>query len=201
MKIYSDYPGRRALQIVADVLAVTIAGVGIWLGTVVADTIAVLADVGRQLEDAGAGFKGAMSDAADALGQVPFVGESIRGPFDSASGTGLILEDAGKSTQSIILTTSTIIGVLVAALILFAVCWLWLRPRIRFALRATEATRLAKLADGPDLLALRALVSGSRKKLAATDQRPVESWRRGDRQVIHKLAQLELRDAGVRIAG
>jgi len=201
MKIYSDYPLRRSLQIATDLLAIAVAVLGIWLGSFVSASIAVLADVGQQLETAGAGFKGAMTDAGDALGQVPFVGQSIRVPFDSASGTGLILEDAGKSTQSFILTTSTVIGVLVAAIILFAVCWLWLRRRIRFSLRATEANRLAKMPDGPDLLALRALVNGSRKELAAADTSPVESWRKGDRQVIRKLAQLELRDAGVRIAG
>jgi hypothetical protein len=201
MKIYSDFPARRALQISADVAAVVAIGFGIWLGVFITATIAVLAEVGRQLETAGAGFKGAMTDAGDALGQVPFVGSSIRVPFDAASGTGGILEDAGQSTQSIILTTATIVGVIVAVVIVFAVCWLWLRRRIQFVKRATQANRLAKLADGPDLLALRALVGASRKDLAAVDAHPVESWRAGDRSIIRKLAQLELREAGVRIAG
>lgn len=200
MKIYSDYPARRALQIAADVLAIAIIGLGIWLGVIVAAAIAVLSEVGRQLESAGAGFKVAMTNAGDALGQVPFVGSSIRVPFDAAGGTGGLLEDAGQSTQSIISTTSTIIGFAVGGVIVVAVCWIWLRWRVRFVRRATEAKRLATLSDGPDLLALRALVSSSAKRLAAIDDHPVTSWRSGDREAIERLADLELREAGVRVA-
>ncbi|MBX3092347.1 MAG: hypothetical protein KF801_07535 [Cryobacterium sp.] len=201
MKIYSDYPARRALQITADLAAALVIGLGIWLGVIVGSAIAVLAEVGRQLETAGAGFKGAMTDAGDALGQVPLIGASIRVPFDAASGTGGLLEDAGQTTQTVITTTAIIIGALVASAIVFAVCWVWLRRRFRFARRATEANKLAKLADGPDLLALRALVGASRRDLAATDPNPVASWRSGDLTVIRKLARLELREAGVRVAG
>ena len=200
MKIYSDYPLRRALQIASDVLAVTAMALGIWLGVIVTSAIAVLAEVGRQLESAGAGFKGAMTDAGNALGKVPFVGTSIRVPFDAASGTGGMLEDAGNTTASFITTTAMIVGIIVAGVIVVSVCWWWLRRRIRFARRATEANRLARLDDGPDLLALRALVNGSRKDIAATSPHPVDAWRAGHRDVIVRLAELELRDAGVRIA-
>ncbi|MEO6942634.1 MAG: hypothetical protein ABI238_04255 [Terrimesophilobacter sp.] len=200
MKIYSDYPVRRALQIASDVLAITAVALGIWLGTIVTSAISVLAVVGRQLESAGAGFKGAMTDAGNALGHIPFVGTSIRVPFDAASGTGGMLEDAGNTTASFITTTAMIVGIVVAGVIVLAVCWWWLRRRIRFARRATEANRLARLEDGPDLLALRALVNGSRKDIAATSAHPVDAWRAGHRDVIVRLAELELRDAGVRIA-
>lgn len=200
MKIYSDFPVRRTLQILADVLAVAAIAFGIWLGTFVSSTIAVLADVGKKLETAGAGFKGAMTDAGEALGQVPFVGTTIRGPFDAASGTGSALEDAGQTTQSVIMTTAMIVGIIIASLIVVAVCWWWLRARIRFARRATEASRLAGMDDGMDVLAIRAFVNGSHKGLATAGSQPVEAWRNGDRTVIARLAQLELREAGVRIA-
>lgn len=199
MRIYSDYPARRAAQIVADVLAVAIIAAGFWLGTVVFSAIAGLADVGRQLESAGAGFKGAMTDAGSALGQIPLVGETVRAPFDSASGTGGLLESAGRSTQDLVIRTAIVIGVLVAALVVFAVCWVWLRRRIRFIRRATEAGKLARIGDGPDLLALRALVNGSGRRLTAIDRHPVDAWRRGDSAVMHRLAELELREAGVRL--
>lgn len=200
MKIYSDYPVRRALQITADILAVAAIALGIWLGVIVTAAIAVLAEVGRQLESAGAGFKGAMSDAGDALGQVPLIGTSIRVPFDAAGGTGSAIEHAGQTTTSFITTTAIIVGFVVAGVIVLMVCWWWLRRRIRFARRATEASRLARLDDGADLLALRALVNGSRKDLAVTSPHPVEAWRAGHRDVVARLADLELRDAGVRLA-
>jgi len=200
MKIYSDFPLRRAVQIIADVVAVTVIALGVWLGVIVSAAIATLAEVGRQLESAGAGFKGAMSDAGKTLGQVPFIGSAIRAPFDTASGTGGALEDAGQTTQSFIETTALIVGMVVGGVIVVTVCWLWLRRRFRFARRATEASRLAHMDDGAAVLALRALMSGSHKDLARSGPYPVEAWRSGDRVVIERLADLELRGAGVRFA-
>lgn len=199
MRIYSDYPARRAAQIIADVLAIATIVVGFWLGTVVNSAIAALAEVGRQLESAGAGFEGAMADAGSALGRIPLVGEAVRAPFDSASGTGGLLEDAGRSTQDLVIRTAMVIGVLVTALVVFAVCWIWLRRRIGFIRRATEAGKLVRIGDGADLLALRALVNGTRQELAAIDRHPVDAWRRGDPAITRRLAELELREAGVRL--
>ncbi len=200
MKIYSDFALRRTFQITIDVLAIGAIVFGIWLGTVVASTIAALAEVGKQLENAGAGFKGAMTDAGAALGTIPFFGDAVRAPFDAASSTGTVLEDAGQTTQSFILTTSMITGLVVAGVIVVTVLWLWLKRRIGFAVRATEANRLARMGDGDDVLALRALVNGSRKGLTLIGPQPLRDWRSGDHVVIAKLADLELREAGVRIA-
>lgn len=200
MTIYSDFPLRRAIQVAVDVLAVAAMAFGVWLGVTVTSAIAILSKVGRQLESAGAGFKGAMSDAGKALGQVPFIGGSIRLPFDAASGTGGMLEDAGQTTQSVVMSTAMIVGVVVAGVIVFTVGWWWLRRRIQFARRATEAKRLVSLDDGLDVLALRALANGSRKDLELAGPHPVEAWRSGNRMVVKKLAELELREAGVRLA-
>ena len=200
MKIYSDFPLQRTLQIAADVLAVGAVAIGVWLGALVTSTIAVLADVGRQLEAAGAGFRGAMTDAGEALGTVPFVGESIRSPFDAASGTGVALESAGATTQAVIMTTAMVVGIVVAGVIIVTVFWLWLPRRIRFAVRATKAKRVAFMAEGESILALRALVSGSRKELATVGPSPVTGWRTGHPDVVSRLAQLELQAAGVRLA-
>jgi hypothetical protein len=49
------------------------------------------------------------------------------------------------------------------------------------------------------LLALRALVNGSRQKLGEIDRHPVDAWRRGDPAITRRLAELELREAGVRL--
>ncbi len=200
MKIYSDFPLKRTFQIVIDVLAVAAVAFGIWLGTFVTSSIAVLADLGRQLESAGAGFKGAMTDAGDVLGTVPFVGNAIRGPFDSASGTGKVLEHAGQTTQSVIMTAATIAGIVVAVVIVVAICWYWLRHRILFALKATEATKVARMNDGIDVLALRALVNCQQSGLTKIGPHPFEAWRSHDRAAIVRLAELELSRVGVRLA-
>lgn len=200
MKIYSDYPVRRTFQIVMDVAAIALIAIGVWLGVVVSEAIAELADVGRKIEAAGSGFEGAMTDAGEALGNVPFVGSTIRGPFDTASGTGGALAEAGRTTESFIETTAMIVGVVLAGVIVITVSWLWLRRRYRFTRRATEATRLTTMNGGIDVLALRALTTGSCKDLAKTGLHPFDGWRSGDRVVISRLADVELRGAGVRIA-
>jgi hypothetical protein len=79
------------------------------------------------------------------------------------------------------------------------VVWIWLRRRLRWARRATEARNLSRLEDGPDILALRALMNADYREIRGIDREPVDAWRRGDKQVMRALAQLELREAGVRL--
>lgn len=199
MKLYSDYPARRAGQITADVFAVGAIAVSIWIGVIVYGAIAVLASFGRTVEDAGNGIEQTMLDAGDALGGVPLIGDGIRQPFDAASGAGTLLAEAGQAQQDAVMTTAVIVGIVVALVPILLIVWIWLRRRIRWARRATEASRLAGLPDGPDVLALRALVSANSRELRAIDREPVDAWRRGERAVVRALAQLELREAGVRL--
>ena len=70
----------------------------------------------------------------------------------------------------------------------------------RWARRATEARNLSRLPDGPDLLALRALVNADFRELHDIHGEPVDAWRRGEKKVVRALAQLELREAGVRLS-
>ncbi len=198
MKIYSDFPLRRGLQILADFLALSFIGLGIWLGFSVGVAIGALAEIGRQISTAGQGFKGAMSDAAKVLGDLPLVGPAARVPFDAASGTGGMLETAGTSTEGFITWVGVILGTVVSGSIVWVVLSLWVRKRIEFIKEATEASRLAKLGDGDDLLALRGLVHGSSKELARVSSSPVEDWRSGKAEVIGKLSAIELKFAGVR---
>jgi len=80
------------------------------------------------------------------------------------------------------------------------ILFVWLRPRLRFARRATRAHRISQLADGVQLLALRALIDGDAEKLHTVAERPVEAWRHGEVGVVRALAALELREAGVRLS-
>lgn len=199
MKLYSDFWPRRSLQLASDALALTGIGLGVWLAVVIGSAIATVAELGRQLRSAGQGFMSAMQDAGDALGQVPLVGDSVRAPFDTASGSGAVIADFGAATESFIETTATVVGVVVAVAVAALVCWVWLPRRIAFIRRATTAEQLQRLDDGHDLLALRALVHGTRRDLAAVSPRPVQAWRSGDRDTVRELAALELREAGVRV--
>ncbi|HTL41788.1 MAG TPA: hypothetical protein VL294_09965 [Pseudolysinimonas sp.] len=199
MKVYSDYSSRRTSQIIGDVVAVGLIAVFAWCGALVYGAIAVLAAFGKTIEDAGDGFEQTMADAGDTLGGVPLIGGGIRQPFDAASGAGSLLAQAGQAQQDVVMTAATIVGIVVAALPILLVLWIWLRRRLKWSRRATEARDLAKLQDGQDLLALRALINADFRELHEIDPEPLQAWRRGEKRAVRALANLELREAGVRL--
>ena len=199
MKLYSDFPARRTAQISADLIALGFITLFLWIGTLVYAAIAVLAAFGRTIEDAGNGFEETMADAGETLGGVPFIGGGIRAPFDAASGAGTLLAEAGQAQQDLVMTAALIIAIVVALIPILLVVWIWLRRRLRWARRATEARNLSRLEDGPDILALRALMNADYREIRSIDREPVDAWRRGDKEVMRALAQLELREAGVRL--
>jgi hypothetical protein len=68
---------------------------------------------------------------------------------------------------------------------------------VRFARRATAGRRLVDSAADLDLFALRALAHQPLHRLAAVSDDPARAWRDRDRDVVVRLAALELRDAGL----
>ncbi len=199
MGLYADFAPRRTRQIVADVVAVVVIVVSILLGVAVSSAINVLGGVWAQLEQAGAGFEDTMGEIGETLGDVPLIGGGIRGPFDAASGAGGSLADAGRTGQAAVETLATIAGIGVALLPITVVLLVWLWPRIRFVRRSAETRALLRLEDGEAILALRALDDATARELAAISPRVVQGWRAGDGAVVHRLAELEAREAGVRL--
>ncbi len=80
---------------------------------------------------------------------------------------------------------------------LFAVL-IWLPGRIRFARRASAAPKFIDHAADLDLFALRAMANQPLHVLARLSDDPAAAWRRGDPDVIHRLATVELRSVGLR---
>ncbi|CAN5361316.1 hypothetical protein BH11ACT4_BH11ACT4_03960 [soil metagenome] len=199
MKLYSDFGPRRTRQIVADIFALIAIGAWVWLGITVFQLVENLSAFGKQMEDAGAGFKQTMTEVGDTLGGVPLIGGGIRTPFDGASGAGAALESAGQSQQVAVSQLATGLGIGIAAVPVLTILLLWLIPRIRFARRAGRAKAIVDTGAGVDLLALRALATQKISALTRIDAEPMAAWRRGDEVVMKQLAQLELRASGVRM--
>ncbi len=199
MKFYSDFAPRRSRQIVGDVFAVLSIGAWIWAGAAVYQLVENLADFGRQMEDAGAGFKETMTEVGNTLGGVPLIGGGIRSPFDQASDAGAALESAGVSQQAAVTQLATGLGLGIAVLPALTILLIWLLPRLSFVRRASHANAVASTGVGIDLLALRALATQKISALSSVDDDAVAAWRRGDKEVMRRLAQLELRSAGVRM--
>lgn len=199
MKLYSDYAPRRSRQVLADVTALILIVGWIWFGATVYSLIAELATFGKQMEDAGAGFRATMTEVGDNLGSVVLIGPAIRAPFEGASGAGAALEDAGRSQQELTVQLALTVGLGVAVLPILMIVAVWLLTRGRFVRRAGNAKALVRAGVGIDLLALRALTNQKITTIVKIDSDAMGAWRRGDQAVMRKLAGLELESAGIRL--
>lgn len=199
MKLYSDFTGRRSRQIIIDILALASIAAWVWFGVTIYQLVSNLGAFGVQLEQAGAGFRETMTDVGENLGGVPIIGGGIRVPFDGASGAGAALEQAGVDQQVAVNQLATVFGIGIAALPIAMILLVWLIPRLRFVRRAGNAQAIIASKAGVDLLALRALANQKMGVIAEVDPDAMAAWRRGDEAVMRRLAQLELRSAGVRL--
>ncbi len=199
MKLYSDYGARRTRQILGDIAAVVLIGLWVWFGVGVFQLVDGLAEYGQGMVEAGSGIEESMNDVGEQLGGVPLIGGGIRAPFDAASEAGSVLVEAGVAQQEAVHRLALGLGVGIPALPILTILLLWLVPRIRFVRSAARAREAVGTAAGLDLLALRALAT--QKLAAVTEIAPdaLEAWRRGDPAVTRRLAELELRSAGIRL--
>ena len=74
----------------------------------------------------------------------------------------------------------------------------WFVLRLRFVRRASAAQQFIDAAPDLDLFALRAMANQPMPRLAKISDDPAGAWRRGELDVIHALALLELKDSGLR---
>jgi hypothetical protein len=197
MKLYADLPGRRTAQILADLGVVAWVCVWAWAGRMVHDSTMGLAAPGRQLQDAGSGFRHQMTTAGNSVRDVPLVGDRIATPFQQASGAGTTIEQAGTSLVDAVTQLATLLGWVTALVPILLVALVWLFLRGRFVRRATAAQRFIDSAADLDLFALRAMATQPMRKLAGISDDPTGAWRRGDEVTIRSLALLELRDSGL----
>ncbi|MBH0115565.1 hypothetical protein I6E52_01725 [Salinibacterium sp. NG253] len=198
MQLYADHPARRARQVTVDVLSLAFIVVWIAIAVWVYQLIAAFQQLGVQMQDAGAGFRSTMVELGDTLGAVPLIGSGIRTPFDGASDAGAALEAAGQSQQETVLAAATLIGVFIGVVPVVLILLVWLLPRVRFAVRATEAKKVLATPGGADLLALRALASQNLTALSQVSADPAAEWRAGNTTTVALLAQLQLSELGVR---
>ena len=197
MKLYADLPGRRTLQILADVGMLAWSCGWAWVGRLVHDQTLGLARPGRQLQSAGSGFRDQMTSAGNAVSDVPLLGDRIAAPFRQASGAGTTITQAGTDLVEAVTRLANLLGWVTALVPILIVGLVWVALRGRFARRASAAQRFIDSAADLDLFALRAMATQPMRRLAAVSDDPTGAWRRGDEATIRSLALLELRDSGL----
>ncbi|MFG3343580.1 hypothetical protein ACGF1Z_00765 [Streptomyces sp. NPDC048018] len=200
MRLYAQTRARRSRQVLADLTAVLLIAVAVWFALAVRDTVMLLAEPGKKVEDAGGSLASGLDDAGDAASRVPLIGGVLKKPLRSAADAGSGLSDAGQSMQDLV---GRVANLTAFALILFSVAFvlvLWLPPRVRWIRRSARIRELLDTPGGADLMALRAL-TGPLKDLATVPVPPgglADAWRRGDEKAIGDLCRTALSRAGLR---
>ncbi|MFI1650373.1 hypothetical protein OG373_36495 [Streptomyces avidinii] len=200
MRLYAQTPARRNRQVLADLIAVGLIAAAVWFALAVHDAIMMLAEPGRRVESSGDSLAGGLADAGDAASNVPFVGDLLKKPLQSAADASTGIADAGQSMQDAVGQLATLTTLALIVLPVAVVLLLWLPARLRWIRRGATLRRLFDAPGGADLLALRALTGplGDLAALPTPAGGLADAWRRGDEHVIGELAEVALRRAGLR---
>ena len=199
LKFYADRGVRRTRQIVADVALVLWCVLAIWAGRVVHDRALVAQDGAHKLEHGSTSLAVDMTDAANAVAKVPFVGSEVRAPFDKAATTANDMAGSGHDLATGLGRFAVLLGVLTALLPIVVALVPWSLTRLRYAVAAGRLARLRAMPGGRRLLALEALTSARPKDLAAIDDDVAQAWQDDDPEAMHRLADLALATYGLRI--
>jgi len=198
VNLYADTPARRTRQILSDVLVLLWIGLWVYAGRQVHDTVEQLRAPADSITSAGRSVNGALTGAGDQAGQIPLVGDQLRTWLTQAAGSGTTLQSAGTSMADTVDRLALGLGLVMALAPILVVLAVWLYVRVRFVRNATQSQRFIDAGEDLDLFALRAMSNQPMRALARVSEDPAGAWRRQDRDVIRRLALLELRDQGLR---
>ncbi len=198
MKVYSDIPARRTRQAVGDAWLVTWSAVWVWAAFRLHDLVLNLATPGQAVVDGATDLAVNIDSAADALGSVPLIGDSLSAPFDGMTSATLAIAAAGQAEVDAVGKLAMFLSVALALVAIASFAVFWVPIRLAFVRRATAAQRFVDANEDLDLFALRAMARQPLHVLARIDDDPAGAWRRQDRRVIRALATLELKEEGLR---
>ncbi len=197
MKPYADSPHRMAWQIFADLAALVAIVFSVRAGIWVYHRVNSVGQIGVEVEGVGTGLSGSLAEIGHTLGEIPLVGDLIADPFRNASNAAHGITDLGVAIQDQVRAIALVAGISVAVGPLILLTFVWLLPRLRFAVRAAKVHKIAQTAAGRDLLALRALATAPLEQLQLLSADVAADWRHGNTAIIEALALMEMDRAGV----
>ena len=198
MKVYADSTRTFTRQLLLDVAVVAWVLGWVWVGIVVHDGTRALAEPGQRAASSATRLSDSMTDAGQYLDDVPLVPGGVTAPFDKASDAADEIAVAGRASVRAVERLAFWLGVGIAAIPILLVALRYLPRRVRWVVEASAGQRFV---DGPadlELFALRAMAHQPLHVLARITDDPAGAWRRGDQAVVARLAELELRKAGLR---
>jgi hypothetical protein len=198
MKLYADAPAHRLRQMVGDALLLAWLLLWINVGEAVHDATMQLARPGEEITDAGNGLAEKLRDASSVVSDAPLIGDELQSPFDGAGDAADQIANAGTSQVQAVEQLADWLGWSVGLIPILIALAVYLPHRWRFVREATAGQRFIDAAEDLDLFALRALARQPMHELARISNDPAGAWRRGDAEIVRRLAVLELKDVGLR---
>lgn len=197
MQLYAKPGWRMARQLTADLFVM--GSIVCWAiaARVLGGAVEKLAIPARSTGDAARSMSEQMREAGDRVGAVPGVGDSLGAPFGSMADGLRQISDQSAQQVTQVHQLATITSAVVFLLPTITLLALWLPPRIRFIRQAAAARTFIDADADLDLFALRAMANVPMARLARISPDPVGEWRRGNQEVVRRLAELELERTGL----
>ena len=182
-----------------DVFVVAWTIIWIMAGRATHDLVAHLAEPVRTLQAAGVSYDERLDSIGAQVVDLPLIGSRLAEAFAAASSPGANVSTSAADLAVTIDRLALTLGLSTALVPILLVLLPWLVKRGGFVKRAAETSELVRRNGGTSLIALQALAQQPVRELLAIDSDPAAAWRRGDERVIARLADLQLRDTGVRL--
>lgn len=190
-------PTRQAMHLAGDL--VLLAWITIWF-FVARMAQAVVMGLGEPVDQIGRttdSLADRVDEAADGLGDLAVVGDALSAPFHSIAATLRNLTAQSDAQVETIHQLGTFMFLVVWLIPSLTWALFYVPRRIRRTIEAAQARRYIDERADLDLFALRAMSNAPMTQLARISDDPVAAWRRGDKEVIDQLADLELRRVGI----
>ncbi|MEZ5191227.1 MAG: hypothetical protein R2734_00830 [Nocardioides sp.] len=198
MKMYADTPVRRTLQLVGDLLFLVWLVAWVWVGGVVHDGTAALAEPGHAISGAATSLGAGLAEAGGRLGDVPLVGDGIAVPFDRAAAASGRLAEAGQAEARAAERLGFWLGLSIAAIPILVVTAFYLPGRVGSRAARDRRRPLRRCRRGPRPLRPAGAGTPADAPVGEHQRRSAGDWRRRDADVIRRLGELELRACGLR---
>jgi hypothetical protein len=121
------------------------------------------------------------------------VGQALSTPFGQASGALGAVAQQGVQSGDAVAWWALPLGIAVAVVPVLLILPWWALLRMRFAARAAAVRRAWGRPDGHEILAVKAIVALSPRRLAKLGPDLIGRWRRGDPEATERLAAAYLR--------
>lgn len=201
-KVWSELPGIRAREILADAAMLIWVSLWAWLTWRLYAFLSGFSRAGRSIRDGGASLNAAGEQIGEALGRAPVIGHKMADLIHLAfSSAAARFVEFGGTLERVVVIIAALLSLVVLAMALnlwFERYLPWRLERLRTIGAAHRAIRLAANAGESEverLLASRALHRLSYRELLAHTPDPFGDWASGR---YDRLARAELASAGLR---